>query len=108
MIGVYIKVDEKNNITEIDSDIFISDLFEWIKIDEGSGYRFSHAQNNYLEKPIHDEYGRYNYQYSRKKIKEIPEADKPEIVSDFVITESQRIDALENALEELIEMIMEG
>lgn len=58
---VYALPDEKNRITAINSDEFISDLTGWVQIDEGAGDKFHHAQNNYLPKPIADERGIYRY-----------------------------------------------
>ena len=49
---VYVKTDEKNRITDINSSAFISDISEWTKIDSGDGDRYHHAQGNYLPEPI--------------------------------------------------------
>ena len=61
MYKVYIKTDSENCITEITSGEFISDTAGYTVIDEGEGDKFHHAQNNYLEKPISDENGAFNY-----------------------------------------------
>lgn len=45
---VYIKVDEKNRITSVNSSAFLTDFDGWIKIDEGFGDKFHHAQGNYF------------------------------------------------------------
>lgn len=60
-IGVYVRTDSQNNIIEINSDIFIRDLTGWIKIDEGQGDRYAHAQSQYFDKPLVDDNGNYNY-----------------------------------------------
>lgn len=60
-IGVYVRTDSQNNIIEINSDIFIRDLTGWIKIDEGNGDKFAHAQSQYFDKPLVDDNGNYNY-----------------------------------------------
>ena len=70
-IGVYIKVNNSGNITNIGSDIFIFDTSKWIKIDEGYGDKYAHAQSNYLSKPIIDISGKYNYIYKNGKIIEV-------------------------------------
>lgn len=62
-IKVFIKVNITNEVTAINSDIFLSDLSEWIKIDEGYGDKFALAQNNYLDKPLMSRDGTYNYLY---------------------------------------------
>lgn len=75
--GVYVRLDESNNIVEINSDRFITDKICWVKIDEGFGDKYNHAQGNYLDKPLMDEYGRYNYQLANGEVVEIAEEDKP-------------------------------
>lgn len=74
-IKVYIKVDNDSNIIEINSEIFINDFTNWIEIDSGEGGRFSHAQNSYLDKPLINDYGIYQYKYIDNKIIEISEED---------------------------------
>lgn len=59
--GVYVKVDGSSRITAINSDAFLTDLAEWIKIDEGYGDKYHHAQGNYSPKPIMTEGGAYRY-----------------------------------------------
>lgn len=75
--GVYVRLDESNNIVEINSDRFITDKIGWVKIDEGFGDKYNHAQGNYLDKPLFDDYGRYNYQLANGEVAEIAEEDKP-------------------------------
>jgi hypothetical protein len=58
---VYVKVDENNRIIEINSSAFISSTEGWIKIDEGLGDKYHHAQGNYLPKLLMDERGVYRY-----------------------------------------------
>lgn len=62
-IKVYIKVNSANEVTEINSEIFIRDLSGWIFIDEGFGDKYAHAQSHYLPEPIVNENGQYNYIY---------------------------------------------
>ncbi|MDR3596958.1 hypothetical protein [Clostridium sp.] len=57
LIQVYVKVDDNNIITDINSSIFIQDLTDYIQIDEGNGDKYSHAQGNYLEKGLFDDKG---------------------------------------------------
>lgn len=59
-IKVYVKVDSNNVITQVDSSIFLFNVEDWVKIDEGQGDKFSHAQGNYLDKPLVDMQGKYN------------------------------------------------
>ncbi len=68
LISVYIKVDYSNHIIEVGSDIFITDLSNWIKIDEGMGDKYAHAQSQYFDKPLIDDFGVYNYRFQNGKI----------------------------------------
>lgn len=61
---VFIKTDDKNRVTAVDSELFISDTTGWTQIDEGDGDRFAHAQGNYLPKPLTDDNGIYRYKYA--------------------------------------------
>lgn len=60
-IKVYVKVNENNEIIDVNSEIFISDLTGWTKIDEGYGDKYAHAQSQYFDKPLMDIEGNYNY-----------------------------------------------
>ena len=70
-IKVYIKINENNEIIEVGSSIFIKDLTGWIEIDKGYGDKFSHAQSQYFDKPLINEFGKYNYKYENGIVKEI-------------------------------------
>ena len=69
-IGVYIRVNKQNEIIEVGSNIFIENFDNWIFVDEGFGDKYAHAQNQYLEKPIIDDNGIYNYIFKNNKITE--------------------------------------
>lgn len=83
--GVYVKVDDSNRIVAVDSDAFIADLAEWIKIDEGYGDKYHHAQGNYFEKQVMTIDGVCYYKMvdgeavecTAEEIKEQEEANKP-------------------------------
>ena len=62
---IYVKTDISGNITAINSFDFISDVTDWTLIDEGTGDKYHHAQNNYLDKPLTDENGIYNYKLAK-------------------------------------------
>lgn len=81
MARVYINKDSKNNITSINSEIFLSqeEIQTMIEIDKGQGDKYAHAQGMYLEKGLVDKYGRYNYKYVNSKVVEVTEAEKPTI-----------------------------
>lgn len=50
---VYIKTDEQNRIININSSAFLDNTESWIKIDEGLGDKYHHAQGNYFDEPIY-------------------------------------------------------
>ena len=75
-IKVYIKINEKNVITDINSSIFLNSIEGYTQIDEGSGDRYAHAQGNYLEKSLVDESGSFNYKFEDGKILELTDEEK--------------------------------
>ena len=81
MNKVYVLPDAENRITAINSDEFISDLTGWVQIDEGSGDKYHHAQNNYLPMPIADERGIYRYKLVDG---EVVERTAEEMDADYV------------------------
>ena len=76
---VFVKLDEAANIININSEIFIEDTSDWIEIDEGEGDKYSHAQGNYLSKPLRTSEGYYRYKYDNG---DVVERSEEEINSD--------------------------
>lgn len=103
MIKVYVKLNESKEIIDIASSIFLNDTTGWVEIDSGEGDRYAHAQGNYLEKPLADEHGRYNYKLVDGKVVEI--TDKAEIEIIPQVTTEERLQALEEAM---LEMVLGG
>lgn len=96
MVKVYINKDSENNITAINSEIFLSEeeMSTMTEIDKGQGDRYAHAQGQYLEKGLVDEKGRYNYKFLEGKVVEVAEADKPTIEEPKAVpTEQEKINA---------------
>ena len=106
---VFIKTDSKNRITAVDSEIFISDTSGWMEIDRGDGDKFAHAQGNYFPKPIMNENGIYRYKFENGEISERSAdemaADMP--AHEYSVSTEQRMEAMENAVEEIINILME-
>lgn len=75
-INVYVKINEYGKIIDINSDIFINDTDNWIKIDEGTGDKYAHAQGNYFDKYLIDENGLHNYVYENESVRETTEEEK--------------------------------
>ena len=98
--GVYVQTDDQNRITAINSDAFLPSLDGWVKIDEGYGDKYHHAQGNYFPLPIRDESGISRY----KLVDGIPEErtqaemDADYVPPTYVPSESERISALEVTL----------
>ena len=107
MYIVYIKTDENNRVTDINSSAFISNTLEWIEIDVGEGDRYHHAQGNYLPKSVIDDNGIYRYKFVDGAIYERSAdemaADMPE---DTPMPPSNA--ELAAAIAELAEVIMSG
>lgn len=77
-IKVYIKIDANNCIVDINSSIFLENIKDYIKIDEGYGDKYSHAQGNYfpIEKPLKNSKGIPNYKYENDEIVALTEEEK--------------------------------
>lgn len=54
---VYVKLDEANRITDVNSSAFLPDATGWTQIDSGFGDRYHHAQGNYFPQPVTDDRG---------------------------------------------------
>lgn len=96
MVRVYINKDSENNITSINSEIFLSqdEMSNMTEIDKGQGDKYAHAQGLYLEKGLVDKQGRYNYKFVEGKVIEVAEADKPPIEEPKAVpTEQEKINA---------------
>lgn len=58
---VYVKTDDANRITAVNSSVFLTNTTGWTEIDSGYGDKYHHAQGNYFDKPIKDMRGIYRY-----------------------------------------------
>lgn len=79
--SVYIKTDDANRITAVNSSAFLPDTDGWTEIDSGYGYKYHHAYGNYFPKPIIDE--RDIYRYKLKDGKPV-ERTQEEMDADYV------------------------
>ena len=75
---VYVRLDENNCITVVESDLTLKDTTEYVQIDEGTGDKYSHAQGNYFprDKPSRDSQGRCNYKYVNNEVVELTDEEK--------------------------------
>lgn len=101
---VYVKVDDQNRITLINSSAFLRDATEWTEIDSGAGSKYRHAQSGYFSKPIMDERGICRYKLvdgkPQERTQEEMDADWEEPVP--VPSDAERIAELEAAMEALL------
>lgn len=67
---VYVKLDERNLIADVNSSAFLTDLTGWTEIDKGYTQRHHHAQGNYFDKPIMDDRGIKRYKLEDGKLVE--------------------------------------
>lgn len=109
MYRVFIKTDKEGKITDINSNAFIRDFTDWIEIDRGEEMKHLHAQNNYLGKPVCNEYGISNYIYKEGKIQEVPEDDirveVEKVVATIAPSLEERFEKLETALNKLLKLL---
>ena len=104
---VYIKTDDTNRITAIDSSAFLSDTTGWTEIDSGYGDRYHHAQGNYLPGPLTDNRGVYRYKLvnGRPVERTQEEMDADYTPMEIKLTTEQRVDALETTTDDIILMM---
>ena len=67
-IKVFVKVDNNHEIVDVNSSVFIKEINNWIKIDEGYGDKYAHAQSQYFEKALVNDDGTHNYKFEDNKI----------------------------------------
>lgn len=113
LYSVYVQSDEAGRVIAINSNAFIFDFAGWIKIDEGCGDKYHHAQGNYLPKPIMDERGIYRY---KLKDGQVVERTQAEMDADYippvpVPSDAERIVALEEEnkqMKEALNLLLSG
>ena len=95
---VYVKVDESNRITAINSSEFLTDVTGWTEIDSGYGDKYHHAQGNYFDKPLCDERGicRYKLVNGRPVERTQEEMDADYAPPEVKPTDAERILQLES------------
>lgn len=112
---VYVKINSDGIITAVNSSAFISDPTDWTEIDEGTGDRYHHAQNHYLDKSLIDENGSYNYKLvdgtakertAEEKAEDVkPEPEPQPTVEEKLAAQEERIAMLTDCIMEMSEII---
>ena len=104
---VFVKLDDANRITAVNSSAFILNQDGWTEIDRGYTQRHHHAQGNYFPQPIIDERGVYRYKLVDGKP---VERTQEEMDADYTPPEQrptteQRVDALETTTDDIVLML---
>ena len=110
---VYVKTDDANRITAVNSSAFLHDTDGWTEFDSGYGDKYHHAQGNYFPTPIMDMRGICRYKLEDGKP---VERTQEEMDADYVPhiqkpTQEERIVALEEEnkqLKEALELLLSG
>lgn len=103
MIKVYMRYTEEYIVTSVSSDSFLVENTGWVKVDEGDGDRYMHAQGNYLPKPLMDEHDRYRYKLVDGEVVErTPEELGADAQPATVPSEAERLAAVEAAVLDLV------
>lgn len=111
---VYVLLDSSGYITRIDggyTESNITDLENWVLIDEGYGDRYNLCQGNYFPQPLITDGGAYRYKLidgmvtecSESEILEQEEAQK----RNTPPTLQDRVDALETTADDMILLMAE-
>ena len=106
---VYVKLDEENRITSVNSSAFLRETDGWTEIDSGFGDRYHHAQGNYFHQPVTDDRGIYRYKLVDGAA---VERTQEEMDADYVVPEpkpstDERVAQLEAQNETLLECLLE-
>lgn len=106
---IFIRVDDSGRILDVNSSAFLSDITGWVQIDEGTGDRYHHAQNNYFPKPKYDERGIPRYAHVPDGDPKWRERTPEEMDADYVepVPETPLDDRV-GILEEALNMILSG
>lgn len=106
---VYVKTDDANRITAVNSSAFLTNTDGWTEIGSGYGDKYHHAQGNYFPKPIKDMRGIYRYKledgHPVERTQEEMDADYEEPIPQP--TAEERITALEEENAVLLECLLE-
>ena len=104
---VYVKVDESNRVTSINSSAFLADVTGWTEIDSGYGDKYHHAQGNYFPQPLYDERGicRYKLVNGRPVERTQEEMDADYVPPKVKPTTEQRVNTLETTTDDIILMM---
>lgn len=97
---VYVRTDDTERITAVNSSAFLPDTTGWVEIDSGYGDKYHHAQGNYFPQPIMDKRGicRYKLVNGRPVERTQEEMDADYVPPEVKPTDAERISELEAKL----------
>lgn len=106
---VYVKLDEANRITAVNSSAFLPDATGWTQIDSGFGDKFHHAQGNYFPQPVTDDRGicRYKLVDGKPVERTASEMDADYVEPEIATSTEERVAQLEAQNETLLECLLE-
>lgn len=103
---VYIKTDETGRIVAANSDAFLSSTDGWVKIAEGHGDKYHHAQGNFFPLPLTDANGVFRYKLENGQP---VERTKEEMAVDIAPAQETRSQEERlSAIEGMVEMLLSG
>ena len=112
---VYIKTNSSGYITAANSSAFLSDTTGWMKIDEGHGDKYHHAQGNYFPESVMTMGGAYRYKLVDGEAVEctVEEIEAQEVANqpNAAPTLETRVGTLETdsaEMKETLDMILSG
>lgn len=103
---VYVRIDKKNLIIEINSGEFINGT-DWIQIDSGDGDKYHHAQNNYFDKPLVNINGTHNYKLVDNKPVETTSEEKAAELASFPAPEPTKEQILQSQIDDILISLVE-
>ena len=99
--SVFVKVDERGRIIDVNSSLFLQDTEGWVEVAHGVGDRFQHAQGNYLTKPIFI----MGIPAYKMEMGEIRERSEEEIREDIKAPEKTEIEKRIETIEKTVQVI---
>ena len=112
MYKVYVKINATNYITDVNSSEFLTNLTDWIAIDEGSGDKYHHAQGNYFDKPLYEDHGSPVYKLENGLAVERTQAEIDADIAAMSVPDPQptvaELQAKVAELETAIELLISG
>lgn len=99
--GVYVQINLDSYVTAIDSDAFIPDLSNWIKVDEGRGELYKYARVNYCPAGLYVD-GFYNYKLVNGVVVYAPQIEPAKDHNELAPTEDQFVASRKYNVGELV------